>query len=56
MANASMGVSLRPSRASSASTSPAAGPIWKPAPAKPKPWNRPGVVRLGPSTGSRSGR
>jgi uncharacterized protein YeaO (DUF488 family) len=54
-AKASIGVLLWPSRTSSASTSPAAGPIWKPAPEKPKPWKRPGVVRLGPSTGWRSG-
>ena len=33
-----------------------AGPIWKPAPAKPKAWNRPAWSRLGPITGLRSGR
>ena len=33
-----------------------AGPVWKPAPQKPKAWNRPGAVRLGPITGIMSGR
>ena len=51
----SMGVSVRPSSASSAATAPDAGPRQKPWPLKPKACTRPGVVRLGQSTGRWSG-
>ena len=51
MAKASSGTPARPWWTISASASPTAGPIWKPAPQKPKAWMRFGVVVLGPTTG-----
>ncbi len=55
MSKAAMGVGVVPSRTSSLNTAPIAGPSWNPWPEKPKAWKRPGVVRLGPMTGMRSG-
>lgn len=55
MSKASSGTSVRPSSTSSASTAPTPGPSMKPWPEKPKAWISPGVVRLGPITGSTSG-
>ena len=50
-----MGVSVSPVVRSSPRISPIAGPNWTPWPEKPKAWNRPGVVRLGPAPGRAAG-